>query len=93
MLPTQAVLQIIERLPPDQQDVALELHSLIVSAAPGATEQRRRAGFSDYFAERGGPVKYKRFARLPDYAHAPWDDPRALIAHAARFDPYTLSFR
>jgi hypothetical protein len=128
MLPTSAVLQLIERLPPDQQDVVLELRSLIVTAAPGATEQPRRSGFSYYFAERGGPVsaslcqiiwrhgeillafnhgallpdprhllrgpaKYKKFTRLPDFACVPWDDLRALIAAAARFDPYTLRSR
>jgi hypothetical protein len=128
VLPTQAILKIIEGLPADQQDVVLELRSLIAAAAPGATEEPRRSGFSYYFAERGGPVsaslcqiiwrrgeillafnhgaflpdprhllggpaKYKKFTRLPDYARVPWDDLRALIAHAARFDPYTLTLR
>ena len=128
MLPTQDVLKIIERLPQDQQDDVLELRSLIVSTAPGATEKPQRAGFSYYFAERGGPVgaslcqiiwlsgeillafnhgaflpdpkallhwsgKYKRYVRLPDYARVPWDDLRELIGQAARFDPYTLTFR
>ncbi len=56
MLPTASVLRLIERWPPPLQDIALELRSLIVVAAPGATETAHRKGFTYYFAERGGPV-------------------------------------
>ncbi len=56
MLPTQEVERLIERWPPEFQDIALDLRSLIVAAAPGATETIHRKGLTYYFAERGGPV-------------------------------------
>jgi len=56
MLPTASVIRLIERWPAPLQDIALELRSLIVTAAPGVTETAHRKGFTYYFAERGGPV-------------------------------------
>ncbi len=56
MLPTPQVARLIERWSPPLQDIALELRSLIVTAAPGVTETAHRKGFTYYFAERGGPV-------------------------------------
>ncbi len=56
MLPTASLMRLIERWPPPLQDIALELRSLIVTAAPGVTESAHRKGFTYYFAERGGPV-------------------------------------
>lgn len=35
----------------------------------------------------------KRFVRIYTYEEAPWDDLKALIDAAARFDPYTQTFR
>ncbi len=56
MLPTASLMRLIERWPLPLQDIALELRSLIVTAAPGVTESAHRKGFTYYFAERGGPV-------------------------------------
>jgi hypothetical protein len=33
----------------------------------------------------------KRFVRLADFDHAPWDDLRALLLASAQFDPRSLS--
>jgi len=35
----------------------------------------------------------KRFLRIYSYEEAPWDDLKALIDAAARYDPYTQTFR
>jgi hypothetical protein len=40
-----------------------------------------------------GDRKAKRFVRIYNYEEAPWDDLKALIDAAARFDPYTQTFR
>lgn len=56
MLPIQHIQTILEGLPPDLQDIVLEIRSIIAQAAPGVTETYRRNYFSYYYAERGGPV-------------------------------------
>lgn len=40
-----------------------------------------------------GDRKAKRFLRIYSYEEAPWEDLKALIDAAARFDPYTQTFR
>ena len=56
MLPIHHIESILEGLPPDLQDIVLEIRNLISETAPGVTETFRKNYFSYYYAERGGPV-------------------------------------
>ncbi len=93
MLPTPEVQRIIAGLPEDFQDIVLELRSLIVSVAPGATETRHRSGFTHYFAERGGPVSASlcQIIWLPEqiwlaFNHGAFlPDPRHLLTGPAKY--------
>ena len=40
-----------------------------------------------------GAPKYKRYAKVYSYDHAPWDDLKDLIVASSRFDRYTLERR
>lgn len=61
MSPTQLSIHEVNRVlkyyPPDLSDIAVELRSIVLTAAPGATERVFGPGFSYYYAEKGGPVK------------------------------------
>ena len=56
MLPIHHIESILEGLPPDLQDIVLEIRNLVAAVAPGATETFRKYYFNYYYAERGGPV-------------------------------------
>jgi len=56
MLPTRSIQKMILALPPDLQEIVLELRNLVAEIAPTATEKTHSKGFSYYFRERGGPV-------------------------------------
>jgi hypothetical protein len=53
---TREIEACLQRTPPGLRDIVWELRSLIVSAAPAATEVIKRWGLSYYHAGRGGPV-------------------------------------
>jgi len=53
MLPLHLIETLLEGLPPDLQDIVLEVRSLIAEAAPGVTETIRKNNLSYYFSERG----------------------------------------
>ena len=53
MLPIHHIEMILEGLPPELQDIVLEIRNLIAEAAPGVTETIRKNGFSYYYSERG----------------------------------------
>ena len=53
MLPIHHIEMILEGLPPELQDIVLEIRNLIAEAAPGVTETIRRNGLSYYYSERG----------------------------------------
>jgi len=56
MLPTHSIQKMLTSVPPDFQEIVLELRNLVAEVAPGATEKTHSKGFSYYFKERGGPV-------------------------------------
>ena len=56
MLPIHTIKRMLASLPPDFQEIVLELRNLVVEVAPGATERTHSKGFSYFFAERGGTV-------------------------------------
>ena len=58
MLSTREVEKYLQSqvMPPALRNIVMELRSLIVSIAPGATETFHRTGIKYYAAERGGPV-------------------------------------
>ena len=56
MLPGAHVNALLEHAPQELRDIVLELRSMIVQAAPHATEVARWRGLVYYDASRGGPV-------------------------------------
>src|SRR5512134_2063452 len=56
MLPVREIETFLQRLPPDLQDIVLELRNVIVSAAPDAAETIRWGGLSYFHAGGGGLV-------------------------------------
>lgn len=56
MLSLHEVERILERIPPELQEIVLELRNIVAAIAPEATEEFRNKGFIIYNAKRGGPV-------------------------------------
>jgi hypothetical protein len=56
MFPTRSIQKMLATVPPDLQEVVLELRNLVAEVAPVATEKTHSKGFSYYFKDRGGPV-------------------------------------
>jgi len=56
MLTLREVERILERQPPELQEIILELRNIVATLAPQATEEFRNKGFIIYDAKRGGPV-------------------------------------
>ena len=53
MLPIHHIEGLLVGLPPDLQDIVLEIRNLISEVAPGVTETIRKNGLSYYYSERG----------------------------------------
>ncbi|MFH2040694.1 MAG: DUF1801 domain-containing protein [Chloroflexota bacterium] len=56
MFPTRSIQKMLATVPPDLQEIVLELRNLVAEVAPGVTEKIHAKGFSYFFKERGGPV-------------------------------------
>lgn len=56
-LSTHEVERILESKPAHLKDIAIELRSLVVAAAPRASERVSWGGLTYYDASRGGPVR------------------------------------
>jgi len=56
MLPTHTIERLLATIPPELQEIVLELRSLVADVAPDATEKTHSRGFSYYFEQHGGPV-------------------------------------
>lgn len=56
MLPTHSIHKMLANLPPDLQEIVLELRNLVAEVAPEASEKIHSRGFSYYYEQRGGPV-------------------------------------
>jgi hypothetical protein len=85
MLPSRDIETILRDIDPEWRDIILELRSLIVSAAPNASETFLWRGLTYFDKARGGPVKggfcqigihrdhvrleFLRGCALPDPAH------------------------
>ncbi len=86
MRPTREIELCLQYTPADLRDLVLELRSLIVAAAPTATEVIHRQGFTYYDEDRGGPVSAGicQIRLLPDHI-------RLAFVHGAFLpDPYSL---
>jgi hypothetical protein len=56
MLPTHTIHKMLATIPPELQEIVLELRNLVAEVAPDATEKVHSRGFSYYYEQRGGPV-------------------------------------
>jgi hypothetical protein len=96
MLPTSQLSIFLQKVPPELQDIVLELRSLIASVAPYAIEVRHSRGFSYYDDRRGGPVSagicqiiiFKDHIRLAFIHGAFLPDPHGLLQGEAKYKKY-----
>jgi hypothetical protein len=96
VLPTSQLSIILQKVPPDLQDIVLELRSLIASVAPYITEVRHSRGFSYYDDRRGGPVSagicqiiiFKDHIRLAFIHGAFLPDPQGLLQGEPKYKKY-----
>ena len=93
MLSSSQFKQILQQIPPQLQDIVIELRDIISTVAPGVTEAANRQGFSYYFAPSGGPVSagvcqigiFADHVRLAFIHGAFLPDPKGLLAGAPRY--------
>jgi hypothetical protein len=87
MLPTHTIQKILATIPPELQEIVLELRNLVAEVAPDATEKVHPRGFSYYYAQRGGTVSagiceigiYSGYIRL-GFMHGSFlPDPKGLL--------------
>jgi hypothetical protein len=96
VLPTSQISFFLQKVPPEFQDIVLELRSLIASVAPYAIEVRHSRGFSYYDDRRGGPVSagicqiiiLKDYIRLAFIHGAFLPDPHGLLQGEAKYKKY-----
>ena len=87
MLPPRFIERHLAFAPPELQEIALELRSLVASVAPAACERVHPRGFTYFDGDRGGPVSagicqigvFKDHVRLAFVHGAFLPDPKRLL--------------